>query len=122
MTTLTVLKARIADDIARSDLTSQIGEAITSAIEHYDEQRFYFTESRGSTFATVADQSRYSSSDDADIPLFIEVDAVFLIDSSSIAHELRYRTPVDMEGLLDSSAASGRSHSYTYFANGFQLY
>ena len=122
MTTRTVMKAKITDDIARSDVASQIAESITSAIDHYQGQRFFFTETRGSTFATVADQSRYSSSDDTDIPLFVKLDAVFLIDSSSIAHELKYKTPVEMENLLDSTAGSGRPFAYTYFANGFQLY
>lgn len=122
MSTLTVLKATIADDINRSDLTSQIAAAITNAINHYQASRFFFNESRGLTFATVAAQSRYSSSDDTDIPKFVSIDAVFLIDSSSIAHELRWRDPVEMENLLDSSASSGRPHDYTYFANGFQFY
>lgn len=122
MTTLTALKATIAGDLNRTDLTSEIAAAISSAITHYQSDRFYFTESRSATFVTVAAQSRYTSSDDADVPKFVKFDAVFLIDSSSIAYELEYRTPVDMENLLDSSAPSGRPHSYTYFANGFQLY
>src|SRR3990167_6659914 len=121
MTTLTVLKARISDDLARTDLTSQIASAITDSIAHYDDHRIYFNETRPATFAPVASQSRYSSSDDADIPLFVKLDAVFLIDSSSIAHELKYKTPVTMENLLDSTAGSGRPFAYTYFANGFQL-
>ena len=122
MTTLTSLKARVADDLARSDLTSQIANAISDAITHYQPQRFYFTESRDATFVTVAAQSRYSSSDDADIPKFVKFDAVFLVDSSSIVYELEMRPPVEMENLLDSGAPSGRPHSYAYFANGFQLF
>ena len=122
MTTKTVLKARIADDIARSDLTTQIGEAIDDAITHYKSRRFYFTETRSATFATVAAQSTYSSSDDADVPLFIKLDGVSLVDSSSLAHRLERYDPERIEFLLDSSAPSGRPYAYAYFDQSFRLY
>ena len=37
MATLAVMKARIADELARTDLTSQIALAIQSAIDFYEQ-------------------------------------------------------------------------------------
>jgi hypothetical protein len=120
MTTLAVLKAQIADDIARPDLTSQISAAIVQAIDFYKEERLFFTDTRDETFATVADQSTYDVDDDAAIPLFIKVDAMFIEDSDGISYG-----PLDrldqkvMERLLDSSAATGRPESWSYFNQQF---
>ena len=74
MTTLATLKSRIADDISRSDLTTQIANSITDAITYYQNRRFFFNETRSETFDTVAAQSLYRSSDDAAIPTFARLD------------------------------------------------
>ena len=121
MSTLTALKARIADDIARSDLTSQIANAISDSITYYKNKRFYFNETRSATFATVDGQSSYSSSDDADIPLFNELDEVFL-ETSTSKFRLRRRDPKEVEFLLDPTASEGQPTEYSYFARNFRLY
>ena len=56
MTILSVMQARIADDLARPDITNQIADAINDAIAHYQSTRFYFTETRTASFSTVAGQ------------------------------------------------------------------
>ena len=122
MTTLDTLKARIADDIARSDVTSPIADAITDAINHYKGERFYFNESRTATFATVADQETYTSSDDADIPLYIDLDGVWVEDSTN-NYKLRQYDIVEMEDLIPvSGATSGRPYAFSYFNQSFRLY
>lgn len=40
------LQARIADELTRTDLTSQIASAIDRAIDHYAARRFWFNEQR----------------------------------------------------------------------------
>lgn len=60
MTTLAILKARIADELLRTDLTSQIGYAIADAVALYQKRRFRFTQHR-STFATVAGTEFYAA-------------------------------------------------------------
>jgi hypothetical protein len=121
MTTLTILKADILDDLARSDLVSATADAITRAIKFYQPTRFYFNESRDLTFSTVAAQSRYSSSDDADIPYFYALDGVFI----TVSGQNRALKPIDVsefEFLTDNSAASGEPYAYCRFAQGFGLY
>src|SRR3990167_692577 len=122
MFTLTALKATIADDLARSDMGSQIEAAITAAITHYKTTRFYFNETRGSTFTTVASQSRYTSADDADIPLWFDLDDVFVNDGTREICLSRY-DPVEMEYLLGpTSPPTGVPYAYAYFDRSFWLY
>ena len=123
MTTLTALKAQIADDLARDDLTTQIAAAITQAIEFYKEERLFWTETRAETFATVASQSAYTVSDDAAIPLFIKIDDVMLQDSSSIEYgPLERADQVVMEQLLDDGSATGRPDTWSYYNDTLYFY
>lgn len=114
MTTLALLKAEIADDLDRSDLATQIATEITKAIRHYQRTRFYFNETRDETFSTVADQEIYSSSDDAAIPKFIEIDQIVLIDGTQPT-ELAYIDPKEWEMLTASGTATGKPGCWTYF-------
>lgn len=120
MSTLGALRTEITDDIARIDLSAQISSAITAAVVHYQEKRFYFNETETATFVTVAAQSSYSSSDDADIPNFIELDDISLSDGSN-AFDLRPASPAEMKRLLALSS-SGRPYRYSYFQSKFHLY
>src|SRR3990167_8249278 len=103
MTTLAVMKSQLADDLNRTDISTQIATAIESAIDHYRQTRFYWNETRGSTFATVASQSRYTSSDDADIPLWFQLDKVFVNDGTR-ERELSLYEPAEMEYLLGETS------------------
>lgn len=114
MTTLAVMKADIADDFARTDLTSAISDAITRAIEYYQPQRFWFNETRSETFATVAAQPRYTSSDDTAIPEFVVLDGL-VITVGGQNRPLRKIDPVEFELLLDNSASTGQPYAFTYY-------
>lgn len=122
MTTQTIMKADIADDFARSDLTSAIADAITRAIAHFQHRRFYFNETRSLTFATVATQARYATADDADIPKFITLDGVFSTNTGGQTTQLDPMTVQRFELLNDSSSSSGEPRDYCYFDMGFGLY
>ena len=54
MSTFATLKARVADELNKSNLTSQIATAVTRAIEFYADERLEFNEGR-STATTTAD-------------------------------------------------------------------
>lgn len=62
---LATMKARIATEIARADLTTQIADAITTAITEYQAERFRFSETNPAappTFSTIVGQSIYGAS------------------------------------------------------------
>lgn len=120
MTTLALLKAEIADDLERSDLTTEIAAEIPRAIRHYQTRRFWFNESRDETFSTVSGQRLYSSSDDAAIPKFITLDQVTLLYGTSL-EDLERIQPREWEGLV-ANGATGRPTCWTYFNRQIGLY
>lgn len=61
MSDLGTMKTRIAREIVRDDLSTEIGEAIATAVETWAGQRFWFNEKRFA-LATVADQEYYAMS------------------------------------------------------------
>ncbi|HYE38222.1 phage adaptor protein [Methylocaldum sp.] len=56
MSTLGEVKARIADELNRTDLDSQIGAAITRAIRTHGAKRFWFLEARQTQTVTAEDE------------------------------------------------------------------
>lgn len=121
MTTQTVMKARIADELARSDLTSQIAYAITDAIDRYQAERFWFNESRDLTFSTVASQEYYTSSDNSLIPNLYAIDYV-VMTVGGVVNELSRYTPAQIERLSDNGTQTGEPTSYAYFQKKIRLY
>src|SRR4051812_17372356 len=98
MTTLAVMKARIASEIARSDLTTQIASAINDAIAIYQKERFRFsdvTPSAPPTFNTVTDQWIYTASDNANIGTALGIDYVMAEIGGSMSQLVR-TTPADI--------------------------
>lgn len=121
MSTLAIMKARISDELARSDLTSQIAYAITDAVDAYADERFHFNESRALTFVTVADQEFYSSSDDADIGKIQKIDYVVVYVGTQ-AHQLEYERPEDMEIDSTGTDGTGQPWAYTWYGDQIRLY
>jgi hypothetical protein len=90
MSTLGIMKERIASELRRDDLSSasefrvlssvsDIHDAIHTAIGEYQNEQLYFKQTRGDvSFNTVAAQARYTSSDDADIARIIKIEYGFV--------------------------------------------
>jgi hypothetical protein len=121
MTTLGALKTRIADDLARSDLTTQIGDAIGDAIAQYQSTRFYFNETRAVTFALIPGQSLYGAADCASIPLFFQIDDVFITVSGRTYPLVRADADL-LEELAGSTLASGDPNSWAWIDQALRVY
>jgi hypothetical protein len=121
MSTLTLLKAEIADDLARDDLTTAIANSISKAIRYYQPKHYYFNETRDKTFTTVADQTWYTVSDDADIPLFTDIDFMH-ITIGTTRYTLEHRDIEIFELLTDGNASSGQPYNYTYYNKSIGLF
>lgn len=121
MSTLAIMKARIADELARADLTSQIAYAITDAIEAYQDERFHFNESRAITFTTVVDQEFYSSSDAAAIATINSIDYV-MVYQGSIPTRLRAEIPALMELKAQNATGTGLPYNYCWYGDQIRLY
>jgi len=121
MTTLATMKAEIADELARADLTGIIATSITEAIKFYQSTRFSFHTVTGDDFyfTTVANQEFYDRYDHHMIDNIREIDCVVLeVGTSSWTMH-----PVKMEFFETLiSAATGEPSSYNYSNNRFRLY
>lgn len=114
------MAAAIADEAGDSALTSQIQECILRARRKYDRKRFYFNE-KTNTFATVASQEYYGSSDLADIPNLISIDDMKILIDSSATYPL---TPLDF-GIMDgiqTGQVFADPNNYAYFGQRIRLY
>jgi hypothetical protein len=121
MSTLTVMKARVADELARTDLTSQIAYSISDAIAAYEDERFHFAESRATTVSTVDAQEFYDSDDAAAIANILAVDYVALY-VGDVPRMLAYERPEDMEALSVNGTQEGTPWAYTWYGNQLGVY
>jgi hypothetical protein len=118
MSTFLEMKNRIADDLDRTDLSTQIAKAINRAIEYYEKERFWFNE-KVSTFSTVANQKNYGSSDG--IPTDIaEIDYVEITVSGK-EYELHTRTYSYIKKLIGYDMV-GEPTDYCYYQENFYFY
>ncbi len=121
MSTLLEMRSRIADDLDRSDLTTQITKAINRAIEHYEKERFFFNESSG-TFPTVADQESYGSADSVPTDI-VAIDVLTITESSSNIYPLD-KFPFQTLRYLNTSGttAPGVPYNWAYYQEKFWFY
>ena len=123
MTTFGTLRDRIADELDRSDFTTQIEREIKSAIQHYDKQRFWFNEARNISFATVDGTEYYGSSVDSDIPNLLFIDTLRIAITSTDKYDLERVPFEDLASISDSiTADEGQPTGYAYYAKQIRLY
>lgn len=111
----------IADEISRSDLTTQTQLCIKRAIQHYQRKRFYFIEDYSCTFNTVANQEYYTSSDSADIPNFSELDSL-VITALGSRWPLKPKSKAWFDDVSSATTITGIPDNYLYYARQFRLY
>lgn len=112
------MKNRIASDVNRNDLSTEIGLAINRAQEHYESHRFFFNESSG-TFSTVSGQESYGTADS--VPSTIaEIDSVTLTATSTNIYPL-IPTTFEMIRALNTGGTTytGYPVYYSYFQEKF---
>lgn len=119
MTTRAVMKQRIADELARADLTSMIPYAISDAIKYYQSKRWFFNESREITFDTANGQEFYDKYDCAYLSTLIKIDyAKVTIDNTLF--DLKRVDPEEHEH--NQNQVNGQPFSYSYYAQQMRLY
>lgn len=123
MSTLGQLKAKIADDLARGDLTSQIADAITEAIVYHSKERFWFNEytiANPATFSTVSGRALYGAADSASIPLLIRLDTVFATIGGNL-FPLRSSDPAELYYLNNNGGSGSQGQPIAYAHDGSSL-
>jgi hypothetical protein len=108
------LKDKIADEIARPDLASQIADKITEAIAAYQQERFFFSETRDLTFNTAQGQEFYTATDNAAIPTLQAFDYIILY-LGGIPWPVTRRTSIEIEVLNQNGLVQGQPYNWDYF-------
>lgn len=111
MPTLGDMKSRIADELARTDLATQTGQAIDSAIRYYERRRFWFNEARV-TIPTVVGAEFYS-------PAMTQIDGI--ARAGSWGWTLREVTPEWIDA-MQSGTDTGEPTDWAWFANQLRVY
>jgi hypothetical protein len=120
--TLGYMKAKIANEIERGDLTNEIAAAVSTAIIYYENERFFFNETRDVTWNTVAKQFVYTASDVADIGNLVNVDYLFAYIGGQPYRVLPLFQEVMEWSHLASNDPVGQPLRFTYYAQALNLY
>jgi hypothetical protein len=120
MADLTTLKARIASELHRSNLTDDIAAAITTAITYYRSKRFEFNEITAS-FNTVASQEAYTSGDTGFPTDLGQLDTA-RITVSGVRDPLRPIGYAELQRLSSTTTATGRPSVYAWYGQKLYLY
>jgi len=121
MATYGDIKTRVAGNLVRTDLGTEIGQAINDAINEYASTRFWFNETRSVTFNTVQGQQFYGTSDSSSIPYFVSIEQLILTDNGQRYQILRV-TNDELERADQPSTAQGRPYLYAYFNKQIRLW
>lgn len=114
------LQSRIANEIARTDLTAEIKEAIQTSIKKYERKRYYFNVKVESTFSTVSDQEYYTSSALSDIPDIAEIISA-TIAVSGVKQPLEWFDHVQIDQ-MQNGQVKGTPEAYSYAEQRLRLY
>lgn len=116
--TLGDLKTRIADELARADLASQIALAINDAISEAMTHRFWFMEVTNYTLPLSAGVATYTS---ADIAGLVEIDRVRLVVGSQ-RYTLDPMNDDERDRLNDGTAPQGQPYAYSRYGDTISFY
>lgn len=121
--TLGYLKDKIADQIARADLTTQIAETVNDAIIFYQPHRFIFSEGRDTSLSTVSGQEFYGVADDALLGSggLFEFDYI-TVTIGTAQFDLPRVQPERIELLSQSGTQMGQPQCYSYYNYQMRLY
>jgi hypothetical protein len=109
------IQSRVADELNRSDLTSQIQLAIVSAVEAYERKRFWFNEATA-TATTTASTNYVSTPSD-----FVK-EYFFQITVGSSKYTLSPMNYSDFLVATATSTTSGQPTQYSYYQDVFYLF
>lgn len=106
---------RIASELRRSNLNTEIKAAINDAIFEGSSQRFYFNEMRGLSFPTVVGQESY-----ADLGI-TEIDSMYYLIGAT-RYDVWPRNNNDMNMIVQGNNIGGQLEIYSRYGLNLRLY
>lgn len=122
--TLLDMRIRIASELKRSDLTSEITDAINDAIAEYQKVRLRFNETVpavAQTFPSKAANPVYTSADNPNIGSNYYIDYLNVLIGTTWA-KMERRTPEEIRLLLMSGQQAGPPSDFAYEGNQIIIY
>lgn len=111
------IKTRIADELVRPDLASQISLAVGDAIKEAASNRFWFNQVRSLTFMMVPGQAFYS-----DTNYIEQIDSLWIIANGQ-RRNLERRNLYDIEGWNEGQdTLTGEPFAYARQGDGFNFW
>lgn len=114
MATLQQLKNRIEKDIHRTDLSADVSDAISYAIDFYNKQRFWFLEGSW-TFTASASQAAYAVASDLKM---VDTALINISGSRTPLTKVHY-TELDEK---DDGRTFGAPSQWTFYNNSIRFY
>lgn len=112
MSTYLTMRTRIQNELVRTDIDARINEAIVTAIQHWERERFFFNEAR-TTLVTVADQENYSTSDGVPTGL-VGIDTLKITVNGNL-YPLTLRSYAEIENKKTNLSFTGWPYEYAYY-------
>lgn len=121
MTTLAIMKARIAKELRRSNISTEIGEAINTAIDAYKGERLWFAEQYHIDIDLIEDQEFYTSTDSVWLGRVSRIDYVHLIMGGQ-SYGLRRKTDAWLDIASPPGSSGGQPYCWGWYANTLRVY
>ncbi len=121
MATYGDMQARIADELDRTDLTTQIQRSIITAIRMFQRRNFWFNE-RSFQFSTVIGQEYYGAADNAQIASSPNIQILRLQYGGGVRWELPRQTFEQVDQLSASRDWRGVPEVFAYRGEQIRLY
>lgn len=112
------MQTRIANELARADLSSYIKDAIKSAVSHYSRHHFWFNETTG-TFNTADGTEYYAVV--TTVPDFVEIDSM-VITVNGNKYPLVQRDMDYIDAVSGNTSLKGVPTDYCYYKESIRLY
>lgn len=116
MATYLDMKTRIAGDLRRTGLATQIADKIQEAIRHFKDEPWYETETSG-TVTSVASQREYDFPSDYSVLIGL----IYVTDSSGARWPMTSVSIDDHDRLIDGTTLTGTPDSFAVLASSFRV-
>jgi hypothetical protein len=105
---------------SRRSMSSDIANCILDAIATYETERFWFNETRDTTFSLSASQAVYTSADHTMIPRFMQIDRFEVTRSANDKFKLPPKSYTWIQEWNESNS-SAEPFAYAYWGQSFHL-
>jgi hypothetical protein len=121
------MQDRIADELMRDDLTSQISIAVSDAINIYQKEQFRFNETFTASFQTVVGQQNYNTLTDPNFPNLTNTTQFFHIAWVTLTvppavFDLPRIAPEQLLVLTQTGTQMGQPYTYAFMDETIMLY